>query len=277
MTKKIAALAALAIVLLTQRPHAQTGARIFFVDVGTGAGTLIVSPAGKTLLVDGGPPTAGTNRILPLLTTLGIAKIDYTIVTHYHIDHMGGMIEVLNSGKVSGGIAYDNGDGADVQPPGASTGSTSTRGTYLNYIAATAAGGAARQTAVPGTVLDLGGGMTATIVAAGGKFLSGGSVPFTTGDLNSESISVLVEYNTFDYLVSGDLTGGGSTSTAKTPDIETYVGQMVGDVDVVQLDHHGSTTGSNQAFLSALKAEVSMSGVFAVEVLPPPVRSPETR
>ena len=25
-------------------------------------------------------------------------------------------------------------------------------------------------------------------------------------------------------------------------DVETYVGQMVGDVDVVQLDHHGSTT-----------------------------------
>ena len=51
----------------------------------------------------------------------------------------------------------------------------------------------------------------------------------------------------------------GSTSTAKTPDVETYVGQMVGDVDVVQLDHHGSTTANNQTFLSTLKAEVAFA------------------
>ena len=34
---------------------------------------------------------------------------------------------------------------------------------------------------------------------------------------------------------------------------------MVGDVDVVQLDHHGSTTANNQTFLSALKAEVAFA------------------
>ncbi len=180
------------------------------------------------------------------------------MITHYHIDHMGGMIEVLNAGKVAG-IAFDNGDGAGVQPPGTSTSSSSTRGTYLNYVAATGHAGVTRQTAVPGNFIDLGGGMRATFVAAGGHFLSGGSVAITNGDLNSESISTLIEYNDFDYLVSGDLTGGGSTSTAKTPDVETYVGQMVGDVDVVQLDHHGSTTANNQTFLSALKAEVAFA------------------
>ena len=258
MTKKIVALAALVVFLLAQRPHAQgAGARIFFVDVGTGASTLIVSPAGKTLLVDGGPPGSGA-KITSLLATLGITTIDYTVLTHYHIDHMGGLIEVLNAGKIAG-IAYDNGDGADVQPPGTSTSSSSTRGTYLNYVAGTGHAGVTRQTAIPGNVIDLGGGMRATFVAVGGRFLSGGSVKITNDDLNSESISTLIEYNDFDYLVSGDLTGGGSTSTAKTPDVETYVAQMVGDVDVVQLDHHGSTTANNQTFLSALKAEVAFA------------------
>jgi len=93
MTKKITAFAALVVLLLSQRPHAQGPAgpaRIYFVDVGTGASTLIVSPTGKTLLVDGGPPGSGT-KISSLLTTLGISTIDYTVLTHYHIDHIGGI------------------------------------------------------------------------------------------------------------------------------------------------------------------------------------------
>src|SRR5262252_3515561 len=258
MKTKLFGLCALFLCLLA-RPHAQVGgtAQIFFVDVGTGASTLIVSPTGKTLLVDGGPPGSGA-KISSLLSTLGISTIDYTVVTHYHIDHMGGMIETMNAGKVAG-IAFDNGDDPAVQPPGTSTSPASTRGTYLNYVAATGHAGITRQTAIPGTVLDLGGGMRATFVAAGGHFLSGGQVAITNADLNSESISTLIEYNNFDYLVSGDMTGGGSTSTAKTPDVETYVAQMVGDVDVVQLDHHGSTTANNQTFLSALKAEVAFA------------------
>ena len=106
MTKKLAALAAVVVLLLTQRPQAQgPGARIYFVDVGTGASTLIVSPTGKTMLVDGGPPGSGA-KISSLLATLGITAIDYTVLTHYHIDHMGGMIEALNAGKVAG-ISYD--------------------------------------------------------------------------------------------------------------------------------------------------------------------------
>src|SRR6185295_19533772 len=184
MIKKLTAVAALVLFLLGQRPSAQGGlgqARIFFVDVGTGASTLIVSPTGKTLLIDGGPPGGGT-KIAALLDTLGIPSIDYTVVTHYHIDHIGGMIQVLDAGRVAG-VAYDNGDGPDVQPPGTSTSPTSTRGTYLNYVAATGHPGVTRQTAVPGTSLDLGGGMRATFVAAGGHLLSGGSVATTTDDL----------------------------------------------------------------------------------------------
>jgi beta-lactamase superfamily II metal-dependent hydrolase len=258
MMKEFVSLVLLCFVV-AQRPTAQSSvARIFFVDIGQGAATLIVSPAGRTLLVDGGPPGGGTTKIIPLLNSLGISTIDYTVLTHYHIDHMAGITELLNAGRVAG-IAYDNGDGPTVEPPGTATSPTSTRGAYLNYRTATNRPGVTRQTIAPGTVIDLDGGMTATALAAAGRLLSGGAIPITTADLNTESISLLVEYNTFDYLVSGDLTGGGSTSTVKTPDIETYVGQMVGDVDVVQLDHHGSTTANNQRFLSTLKAEVAVA------------------
>jgi hypothetical protein len=41
--------------------------------------------------------------------------------------------------------------------------------------------------------------------------------------------------------------------------VETYVGQLARDVDVVQINHHGSTTTSNQVYLSAVKAEVAVA------------------
>src|SRR5262245_11840148 len=268
MSRKLAPVGVLIVLLLAQRPQAQAAtARIFFVDIGQGAGTLIVSPTGKTLLVDGGSDGNGNglgSKLQTLMTTLGIAQIDYTVVTHYHIDHISGITELINAGKVNG-TAFDNGDGGDVEPPGTATSASSTRGHWLAYKAAIAANPqVTRQTVDPGGPngsIDLGGGMRATFMTAGGRLQSGGTVPITNQDLNSESVSVLIEFNNFDFIVSGDLTGGGSTATAKTPDVETYVAQMVGDVDVVQLNHHGSTTASNQAYLSAVKAEVAVAQI----------------
>ncbi len=230
-------------------------ARIFFIDVGQGSATLVVSPTGKTLLVDGGPAGAGTNKISPLLTTLGIATLDYTVLTHYHIDHDTGLTEMINAGKVSG-TAFDNGDGIDVVPPAGS----STYTAYADYRAAiTAHPAVLRQTIQPGQVIDLGGGMRATCLVARGLFLSGAAIPVTTDDLNTQSISLLVQYNNFSFLVSGDLTGGGATRAARTLELETFVAQLAGDVDAAAAGHHGSLTASNRKFLRAVKAEVMVA------------------
>ena len=89
-----------------------------------------------SLLVDGGPPGGGTTKIIPLLDTLGIAKIDYTVVTHYHIDHISGITELLNAGRVAGRrLRQRRRRRADArtQSPGG------TRNAYLNYVAAATA------------------------------------------------------------------------------------------------------------------------------------------
>ena len=243
-------------------PQPASGAKIYFIDIGQGASTLIVGPTGKTLLVDGGPTGQGTSKVVPLLNTLGISTIDFTVLTHYHIDHDDGLTETINAGKVAG-TSYDNGDTAPLAPPNAG----GTKNAYLNYIGALASHSGTITRVRPedvggslaGTVMDLGGGMKATILEQGGKLLSGGSIPIDNSDLNTESISVLVEFNNFDFVVSGDMTGGGSTSTAKTPDVETFVSQLAGDIDVVEYDHHGSTTANNPKFLRALKAEAAVA------------------
>src|SRR6266702_7193555 len=83
--------------------------RVVMVDVEGGAAVLFVTPEGKSLLIDmgwppgmGGPrPAAGApapppgpssaDRIAAAAASLGVTKIDYLLMTHYHVDHVGGL------------------------------------------------------------------------------------------------------------------------------------------------------------------------------------------
>ena len=65
--------------------------QIFFIDVGQGDSTLIVTPNGKTILIDGGGSESydvGKNTLLPYLLDRKIKELDYVIITHFDQDHV---------------------------------------------------------------------------------------------------------------------------------------------------------------------------------------------
>jgi competence protein ComEC len=67
----------------------------YFIDVEGGQSTLFVSPSGQSLLVDtgwGGGRDAG--RIAAVAKMAGVTQIDYLVLTHYHADHAGGVVEL---------------------------------------------------------------------------------------------------------------------------------------------------------------------------------------
>ena len=77
-----------------------------FLDVGQGDATLVQHPDGSAVLFDGGPPEAGTAR---LLRRAGVRELTAVVATHASRDHHGGLAEVLDRFHV--GVLLDGGDG----------------------------------------------------------------------------------------------------------------------------------------------------------------------
>src|SRR5712672_2065202 len=109
--------------LLFQPLRGQTESRpldIYFIDVEGGAATLIVTPAGESLLIDSGfPGDRDAGRIAHVaLEVAGLKQIDHYLTTHWHRDHVGGIARLAQLIPVKN--YYDHGlpktIGADLQP-----------------------------------------------------------------------------------------------------------------------------------------------------------------
>lgn len=64
--------------------------KIYFIDVGQGDATLIVTPKNKKILIDGGGDEqndVGKNTLLPYLLDRNIKSLDYIIISHFDSDH----------------------------------------------------------------------------------------------------------------------------------------------------------------------------------------------
>jgi beta-lactamase superfamily II metal-dependent hydrolase len=217
---------------------------IHHINVGQADATLIKSPTGVTMLIDGGNTGNGTNIIRPYLTSLGITSLSYVVCSHYHADHLGGLDEVINGmGASNIGSVYDRGSDAPLP----------TTVAFNDYVTAANSTGRRYKVAL-GQILDLGGGVTIKCVATDGEVINYGVVPNATGSENDLSVGWRLNYNSFQYFTGGDL--GGETSYYA--DNETPLAPQVGDVDVFKINHHGSQYSTNQTFVNTLKPEVGI-------------------
>jgi len=89
---------------------------IWVVDVEGGKAALYVSPTGQTALIDTGFPGArDLDRIMAAIADAGVKQIDYLISTHYHVDHIGNVVELAK--RIPVGTFVDHGptlEGPDV-------------------------------------------------------------------------------------------------------------------------------------------------------------------
>ena len=70
-----------------------------FINVGKGDCILIQTPNNKNILIDGGLPLAGDD-VVKYIKDRKISKIDIIVLTHPHIDHCGGLFDVIANFKI---------------------------------------------------------------------------------------------------------------------------------------------------------------------------------
>ncbi|WP_339271448.1 ComEC/Rec2 family competence protein [Paenibacillus sp. FSL K6-1330] len=193
--------------------------QVFFLDVGQGDSTLIRTPKGQHLLIDGGDNHKGED-VVDYLKQLGVKSLDAIIATHPDADHIGGLDTVINAIPTK-----------SVYAPKVSH----TTNTYKDFLLAVKNRGLKIRSAKAGLALPLD-GVTAEFVAPVAEY---------SKDLNAWSAVLRIQYGNTSFLFTGDAEARSEADMLKSPEILK--------VDVLKVGHHGSDTSTSQEFLNAVK------------------------
>jgi competence protein ComEC len=228
---------------------------IYTIDVEGGQSTLLVAPSGASLLVDTGWPDNNgrdTDRILAAMHDAGITRLDKLLITHFHVDHVGGVPNLVQ--RVQVGEFLDHGENRED--------SDITRHDYAAYLKAIQ--GKSHRIVHPGDTIDIP-GLSVIVLAADGEHIASvpgiKSVPnpFCASEPrweldsseNPRSAGILVRFGKFRFLDLGDLTKAKEIPLV-CPD------NRIGTVDLYLVNHHGMNLSNSRAFVDAIHPRVAI-------------------
>lgn len=197
---------------------------------------LIVSPDGKTMLVDAGLPQAGP-QVVDYLNKLGIDSLDIALNTHPHIDHIGGFATVAKEKQIQSfymvNLPYTQSSA------------------YNNAMGPLEAKKVPIKTLEEGEVFNLGEYVRFEVLSPPKDALPGVVKTFSAQEINDYSMVLRMTYGERSYLFTADIYKHREIELANSPWKEKLKS------DMMDIPHHGSeSTSSSEQFLQAVSPQI---------------------
>lgn len=222
----------------TEQPADQIPAlNIYTIDVGQGDCSLLISPNGKTMLIDSGESTA-LYAVRSILKTLKVKQLDIVVASHPHSDHIGGMTGILRSFNVGKfympNVSNPSSDYRDM------ISALNSSSAEVNYISADNT-----------PTIEWDEDITIEVLS-----------PFndiTYQSINDYSAIMRVSYGDTSMLFTGDVEGDGVYSAEYTALARNTADKFRSTV--IKVPHHGSLSSLSDAFLSAVSPKYAVISV----------------
>lgn len=201
----------------------------------TGDSMLLLTPDGKSMLIDAGLPDVG-NQVVDYLDKLDINTLDAILNTHPHIDHLGGYPTILAS-KDAKKVYMQN--------------LPRTTKSYQNSVDAINNKNIPITYLEEGSTFTLGEHVKAEVLSPPKGILDGKHVDYTTAEYNSLSLVVKFTYKDHAFIFPGDIYRDKEYELVDEKEAEL-------DADFVHAPHHGGKSSSSGRFVNAVKPKVAV-------------------